>query len=296
MDWNNDGFLDLLVGEYNGHVKYFRGVTPDSLTEMDDLQAGGSYISGGLVSSPVVFDWDADSRDDLIVGFSSPLSGSTLKLYMNIGTQNDPILDSAVDVFCGGDTVNAAGCTPFVADLDKDGFEDILYGISSGKILFCRNIGTLTVPVFDTPELLQSISGGIGLPLNSSVCVEDWNQDGYPDLIAGCGETGFVFVFLSPYTTGLSHSDPAVDFSLIPLSNPVTSSLSLELNCPVDGIYSTSLFSIDGRLAQNMGESELTAGISDLHFSIASLPPGVYIVQASNGENVTSAFVTLLEQ
>lgn len=159
MDWNDDGLTDLIVGEHNGHVKYFMAVTPDSLTEMDDLQAAGEDINAGLVSAPVVFDWNNDSLDDLIVGFASPVSGSTIKLYLNEGTQSNPILAEGVDVLCGGSPVGAYSCAPCFFDLDQDGLVDIIYGEGPGGIHFCKNIGTASAPVFASPEPLESEDG-----------------------------------------------------------------------------------------------------------------------------------------
>lgn len=295
MDWNDDGLTDLIVGEHNGHVKYFMAVTPDSLTEMDDLQAAGEDINAGLVSAPVVFDWNNDSLDDLIVGFASPVSGSTIKLYLNEGTQSNPILAEGVDVLCGGSPVGAYSCAPCFFDLDQDGLVDIIYGEGPGGIHFCKNIGTASAPVFASPEPLESEDGIISFDLNTSPFVADWNDDGFPDLLAGCGEKGYLYAFLSPYTTGISsQSSGQNSFSFDLCRNPVSSSISINVNSNASRTVNCSLFNTAGRVCQNFGSSELTDGQTSLQFTASPQPPGIYLLRLSSGEESSSKLITII--
>ncbi|MCK5842201.1 MAG: T9SS type A sorting domain-containing protein [Candidatus Sabulitectum sp.] len=295
MDWNEDGLTDLIVGEHDGHIKYFMAVTADSLTEMDDLQAAGEYINGGLVSAPVIFDWNNDSLNDLIVGFASPETGSTIKLYLNTGTTGNPILAAGVDVLCAGEPVGAYGCTPCFYDLDQDGLTDIVYGETAGRLYFCKNTGTASSPVFATPEPLQSESGVISLELNSSPFLADWNDDGYPDMLAGCGEKGHLFAFLSPYTTGIASGDNAgYGLSSTICENPVSSSITIEVNMNQTGVINASLYNISGRMIQNLGTEELNSGINSIHFAVDELPSGVYLLMLFNEAEAVSRLITII--
>ena len=295
MDWNEDGLADLLVGEYDGHIRYYMAVTADSLTEMDDLQAAGVDIDGGLVSAPAVFDWNNDSRNDLIVGFASPVEGSTIKLYMNTGTAGNPVLAAGVDVLCGGEPVAAYGCTPCMVDLDQDGLTDIVYGETPGGIYFCRNTGTVSSPVFAAPEPLQTVMGDISLGLNSSPFIVDWNDDGYPDLVAGCGEPGYIHAFLSPYTTGISQEDSSQeDISAAILTNPISSTISFSVNSREAGVLHTSLYTLTGRITQHLGTRELSTGTSILEYQVSPLPAGVYILRLSMGNLSLSKLITIV--
>ncbi len=295
MDWNEDGLTDLLVGEYDGHIRYYMAVTADSLTRMDDLQAAGEYIDGGLVSAPFVFDWNNDSLNDLILGFASPSSGSTIKVYMNIGTTGSPVLATGVDVMCGGEPVEAYGCTPCFADLDQDGLTDIVYGEAPGRIYFCKNIGSASAPVFSSPDTLQTEEGNISLDLNSSPFITDWNDDGYPDLVAGCGEAGYIYAFLSPYTTGITQQGSTDTFlSARILRNPVSSSISVEVVSDESRVLNISLYSLAGRLTQNLGTKELQGGMNSLHLEISPHPPGIYLLRLASENAVTSKLLTVI--
>ncbi len=296
MDWNDDGLTDLIVGEHNGHVKYFMAVTADSLTEMEDLQAAGEDINAGLVSSPVVFDWNNDSKDDLIVGFASPVSGSTIKLYLNVGTQSNPILAESEDVLCGGSPFGAYSCTPCFFDLDQDGLVDIIYGDGPGGIYFCKNTGTLSTPVFASPEPLESEDGIISFDLNTSPFVADWNDDGFPDLLAGNGEKGYLYAFLSPYTTGISgQTAPQNNFSFNLCANPASSSISVNVYSNASRIINCSLFDTAGRICENFGSSELTDGQTFLQFTTSLHPPGIYLLRLSSGEESSSKLISIIE-
>lgn len=295
MDWNEDGLTDLLVGEYDGHIRYYMAVTADSLTIMDDLQAAGEYIDGGLISAPFVFDWNNDSLNDLIVGFASPSSGSTIKVYMNIGTTGNPVLATGVDVQFGGKPLEAYGCTPCMTDLDQDGLTDIVYGETGGGIYFCKNTGTQSSPVFASPEPLQTDEGDISLELNSSPFIADWNDDGYPDLVAGCGEAGYIYAFLSPWTTGISSGeDTNRALTVNVLQNPVSSSISVEVVSDESRLLNISLYSLAGRLTQNLGTKELQGGMNSLHLDILPHPPGIYLLRLASEDAVTSKLLTVI--
>lgn len=295
MDWNCDGLNDIIVGEHNGNVKYFMAVTADSLTEMDDLKAAGEYINGGLVSAPVVFDWNNDSLPDLVVGYASTSSGSTIKVFLNIGTPGNPVLAAGVDVLCGGEPVGAFGCTPCLADLDQDGLADIIYGETPGRLFFCKNTGTLSSPVFAAPEQLQDLQGNISMGLNSSPFITDWNSDGLPDLLAGCGETGYLYAFLSPYTTGISEPGvPGNHLSLEILSNPVSSSVNISVFSDNGGVLTSRLYNIAGRLVKNLGTTRFHPGDNFLQFPVNRIPQGIYLLCISDGIEVSSGLITVL--
>jgi hypothetical protein len=293
VDLNNDGLMDVLLGEYNGRVKYYEAVTADSLTEMDDVQAGGDYIDAGLVSAPCIFDWDDDGVYDLLVGFASPGSQSSVQLYMNSGTPENPVFDAGVDVLCGGEQIQEAGCTPIMADLDQDGLDDLIFGVTTGGVFFCRNIGTPSAPEFESQEALQTPSGDINLQLNSSPAVDDWNEDGYPDLIAGRGETGYVLVFLSPYT-GIASGEEVAGCQIQLLSNPCTGTLDLAISMPLSAQAELEVHDICGRLVSEYPLGTLPAGNTSMQLDVGTVPSGVYFITVITGDLRHTCIATIL--
>lgn len=296
MDWNGDGLEDLLVGEYDGHIKFYMAVTPDSLTMMEDLKAAGEFIDGGLIGCPLVFDWNNDSLNDLLVANASPDSGGCMKLYMNIGTPTDPVLDEAVNVLFGGEPLLAFGCTPCLADLNGDGLADMVYGESAGEVFYSQNTGTVSAPVFATPVNLETASGTIALDLNSAPVVTDWNDDGHLDIVAGCGEAGYIYAYLSPNTTGITESSGTSGIlSLSLLSNPVTGSISLSLLTEEAGSVQAAVYSISGRLMQDLGYRETAAGENTLSFNLHDMENGMYLVRVASDRDADSVLFTVLE-
>jgi hypothetical protein len=64
-DWTDDGILDLFVGERNGAILYYRGVTADSFAFMQKDFAG---IDVGFWAAPAFADINGDHQVDLFVG------------------------------------------------------------------------------------------------------------------------------------------------------------------------------------------------------------------------------------
>lgn len=65
FDWTQDGLLDLFIGERNGAIIYYRGVTADSFAL---VQKDFTGFDVGFYAAPVFVDINGDRRVDLFVG------------------------------------------------------------------------------------------------------------------------------------------------------------------------------------------------------------------------------------
>ncbi len=173
--------------------------------------------------------WDEDERKDLLVGQSD----GTVKIFLNVGTDEAPTFDSgallkvggyegAIHIYyncgCGGaaphfnfsepygdfaeedghDLVVPGGrSSPAVADLDGDGLRDLLVGNTYGQLLFYKNIGLESLPIFSGYTPATSAGAPIDLPgsLRSRPSVCHWTgdghfgpRDGYWDVLVGSGD------------------------------------------------------------------------------------------------------------
>jgi len=115
-DWDGDGTPDLLVGNSEGFVLYFRNVgTRDDPRFLpgERVQAGGRdlHVQAGYSGSvqgvgearwgyvsPTVVDWTEDGLPDIILG---DITGN-FTICINRGTAGNPVLDAPRPLYCDG--------------------------------------------------------------------------------------------------------------------------------------------------------------------------------------------------
>ncbi len=140
LDWDNDGDLDLICGEYDGVVNLLinnagPGTSPTFSGSTLIKRSGGANIDVGSSSHPVAFDWTGDGKKDLLVGAST----GTVLLFENVGTDAAPVFDTSVVIEAGGATLDVGTYSrPEVCDYDSDGVSDLLSGASDGTVKFFR--------------------------------------------------------------------------------------------------------------------------------------------------------------
>ncbi|TWU58161.1 exo-alpha-sialidase [Rubripirellula reticaptiva] len=208
-DFDNDGDLDLLCGEFMDGFTYFQNIG----SRQQPVYAAGQKLVGSDGSplvmhlqmiTPTAVDWDKDGDIDLIVGDED----GRVALVENVGRMHDeaPVFDSPKYFRQQADTLKfGALATPFAYDWDNDGDEDILCGNTAGSIGFFENLGNSEngLPKWDAPRLLNvkspdgktepfrvmaGPSGSIQGPCEAkwgytTLTVADWDNDGDGDII-----------------------------------------------------------------------------------------------------------------
>ncbi len=208
-DFDGDGDLDLLCGEFLDGFTYFQNVGTRSEPQYAAGQkllsdTGGPLVMNLQMITPTAVDWDRDGDFDLIVGDED----GRVALVEHTGKFRDgqPIFLSPQYFQQQADTLKfGALATPFVYDWDRDGDQDILCGNTAGNIGFFENLGAGSggLPKWAAPKLLNvktpagevqpfrvmaGPSGSIQGPCEAkwgytTLSVADWDGDGDGDIV-----------------------------------------------------------------------------------------------------------------
>ncbi len=200
-DFDGDGDLDLLCGEFIDRFMYFE----NQGTRQKPVYAAGRFLVGenGLLRVPLympvttAIDWDGDGDVDLVVGQED----GRVMLFEHTGKVIDGLPRFAEPKFFQQEADNlkfGALATPASFDWDGDGDEDLICGNTAGEIGFLENLDGGCPPKWAKPRLLEADgkvvriqagpNGSIQGPCEAkwgytSPCVADWDQDGLPDII-----------------------------------------------------------------------------------------------------------------
>ncbi|SHF26298.1 Repeat domain-containing protein [Mariniphaga anaerophila] len=200
-DFDGDGDLDLICGEFTDRLTWFENIGTREKPEFAEgrfLENNEGIIHMDLqMISPVAFDWDKDGKTDLVVGEED----GRVALLRNTGeiTYDMPQFESPVFLKQEAGYVKfGALVTPFSIDWDDDGDEDLICGNSAGYIGYIENLDGGNLPKWDAPVYLKADgevirimadeNGSIQGPAEkkwgyTSLSVADWDGDGLKDIV-----------------------------------------------------------------------------------------------------------------
>ena len=221
VDFDGDGDLDLLCGEFIESFTYFENI--GSATEPQyasgtrvKLEDGSNARDVLCLVTPVCFDWNGDGKVDILCGNED----GRVCYYENTGTFSHDVVRLCGE---GGQTDEIAVkapvfkaplyfqqeahelksgslITPCCVDFDSDGDLDIVAGNSAGNVVFFENLSGPGVerPKWNRPQYLKadgrtiriiampngSIQGPIEVKFGyTTLTVADWDGDGLLDLM-----------------------------------------------------------------------------------------------------------------
>ncbi len=179
VDLDDDGDLDLLLGERSGHLILYRNVGSKNSPDWQFETADFAGIASGEWAYPALADVNGDGAPDLFVGTGNGL----VRVYYNRGAPASPVWPAGPDVTLT--TGNMAA--PALADLDNDGDLDLLVGKGDNTLTHFRNSGTLTNPAWTLASEKYANISEAGEGLQPSFVDLDGDQD--LDLLIGrCGD------------------------------------------------------------------------------------------------------------
>ena len=210
-DLDNDGDLDLVVGNNTGLLYYFENTgTPANpgFTERAGTDNPLDGVSVWSYSAPTFVDLDGDGDIDLIVGNGD----GNIAYFENAGTASVPDFtqhSGAANPFDG--IVMGIRSTLTLADLDGDSDLDLAVGVDEGDISYYENIGTSTRPDFVSRTGAANPLNGVKADAYNSPAFIDADNDNDFDLVVG-NNHGDILYFENTGTTTEPDFTPRTDF------------------------------------------------------------------------------------
>ncbi|MHC4444800.1 MAG: FG-GAP repeat domain-containing protein [Planctomycetota bacterium] len=192
-DWNNDGRKDLIAADGGGWVTLYLNIGTDDdplFGTGQRVYADGSPIDRGGRSSVLVCDWNLDDKKDLVF---ADQENPGFYWFQNIGSDSNPILDSPMPIYFGGQQVNYVrpNLGDYV-DFDGDGKKDFIGCHFETNIRLYKNIGSGlpdTIPQFSNPDGIMIVQPWNQM-MTSGADAVDFNNDGDLDILTGQGHGG----------------------------------------------------------------------------------------------------------
>jgi len=132
-DLDSDGDLDLIIGQANGTLMYYRNTGNRRAPRFELISERFGDIKVGRRSTPTVIDVDGDGLLDLVIGHEDR---GPLAIARNVGTRRDPTFALVEPMDLPLPPISA----PAFVDLDGDGVKDMVVGTTSGGLRYYRSL------------------------------------------------------------------------------------------------------------------------------------------------------------
>ena len=185
IDVDGDGFLDLIAGNHEGELRYYR--SDHSSGSVQWILESNYFLGyqGGKNAAPVLTDLDGDDDLDLLVGNQS----GSIHYWENKGISEIADFVYNPTVFIG--VTGGRNSVPAAIDLNADGKKDLLLGKFNGQLYkyIRKDIGKEFRFMLERRKYLD-----LDVGLGSVPVIADINNDQQSELIIG-SDSGKIFSF-----------------------------------------------------------------------------------------------------
>jgi hypothetical protein len=316
-DMDNDGKLDLVCGNDNGQIFFFRNTSSQNNTLSPGFTMSNSTFPGfgmdvGGFSAPAIADINGDGLKDLVIGRYD----SMISYYRNSGTLTNPDFSIVTSKFGNIKPIDSIGfqyiyddtfaiigyypvyekfvySKPQVRDLDGDGKLELIVGNSLGTLRLYQVNGSAPASTFnkiDSFHFRKAFQNqrfyNTDLGSFISVCLADLDGDTVPEILVAGNRGGVQYLksgFKYKHETSLRDVRHA---GINGYPNPASSSIEFDIN--PEQVKSLVVYNSLGQVmdVQFNPEGEIVV------LNTSELAGGFYIVTISmeNSTLLTSRF------
>jgi len=178
IDWQGDGFLDLLAADRSGRLLLLSGSEAGV-----DFFASAEVLPLPLIpgATPFVADWNNDQVLDLLVGAQD----GSVRLFHGTASADGRIsFDGGTYLQANGaPLVAASDAVPVVVDFNRDGAKDLILGDGGGEVRLFLNQGSDAAPLLAQGILLKKFDAA------AAPFFTDLDGDGRQDLVVASAGT-----------------------------------------------------------------------------------------------------------
>ena len=285
-DLDGDGKPDMLVGDANGYLSFFKNVGGPvasfpsmTIADYDSINVGGN-------AAPFIYDVNGDSLPDLIIG---RVDGG-LSYYWNYGTKTAPMFNAdSVNNNFGGINVTSTTSTignsqPYIMR-DSLGNMELFVGSDQGLIFeYAIDISKLRSGNF---ALLDSNFLRYNAGARVTIQAYDLNGDGKLEYLVGNALGGLQMfsetLWDSSNVLAVQTITPESEFAVYP--NPANQ----QFTClKKEGDWKNAQIALYNLLGQRI-LTAFSIQSNQLTFSTSELGTGVYVLRIESGERIYNA-------
>jgi hypothetical protein len=281
-DLDSDGDFDLLSGNSNYEILFYKNIGTTSLVQLDSigvlLDTLGAKVQG---DRPELADLDGDGDIDLFVVVWIPSNPNVILPYWNFGNADSAAFAAGLDTLRddNGDLIAIYDMYFRMADLNRDGDQDLFIGDPGwGTVSYYENIGTANNPIF---HLSDSYFAGVltGNNARSLPFLSDIDDDDDLDIFVGRMMGGLLFYRnITPTNVAVASENIPKDFVLEHnYPNPFNPSTVIRFSVPRRSFVELKCYDLLGKEVRTLVYNDLQPGAYKVLFNAADLTSGIYI-------------------